>query len=253
VPPEAAVGIPAELLRRRPDIRLVERDLAAQSAQIGVAKADLFPHFQLLGTLGFFTTDASGTKANDGIGGLFAGDSFRFLGGTGIRWDVLNYGRIKNRVRVQDARFEELIVNYENTVLEAAREAEDGITAFLQTQVAVKFLTESVTASKRSVDLSMIQYREGLVDYQRVLDTQRFLTEQQDVRTATAGDVATSLVAIYKALGGGWQYRIGKDFVSAKYKEEMQKRTNWGKLLEPAKLETPPSEKATEKWWWPDW
>jgi hypothetical protein len=99
----------------------------------------------------------------------------------------------------------------------------------------------------------MIQYREGLVDYQRVLDTQRFLTEQQDVRTATAGDVATSLIAIYKALGGGWQHRIGKDFISEKYKEEMRQRTNWGKLLEPATLETPPSEKATEKWRRPDW
>jgi len=253
VPEGVAVGIPAELLRRRPDIRLAERELAAQSALIGVAKADLYPHLQLFGTLGFFTTDANSTKAGDGIGGLFDGDSFSFFGGTGIRWDILNYGRIKNRVRVQDARFEELLVNYESTVLEAAQEAEDGIVSLLRTMEQEKFLFESVVASKRSVHLSLIQYREGFTDYQRVLDTQRFLTNQQDIQTTVSGDVSLSLVAIYKALGGGWQYRIGKDFVAEKYKEQMRQRTNWGKLLEPAKLETPPSEKAAQKWQRPDW
>jgi len=253
VPEGVAVGIPAELLRRRPDVRLAERELAAQSALIGVAKADLYPHLQLFGSLGFFTTDADNTKAGDGLGGLFNGNSFSFLGGTGIRWDVLNYGRIKNRVRVQDAQFEGLLVNYENTVLEAAREAEDGIVSLLRTQEQEKFLVESVVASKRSVDLSLIQYREGFTDYQRVLDTQRFLTNQQDIQTTVSGNVSLSLVAIYKALGGGWQHRIGKDFVAEKYKEQMRQRTNWGKLLEPAKLETPPSENATEKWLWPEW
>jgi NodT family efflux transporter outer membrane factor (OMF) lipoprotein len=253
VPAEVAVGIPAELLRRRPDIRLAERQLASQSAQIGIAKADLYPRFSLFGSLGFLTTDANNTQAGDGMGGLFDSDSFRFFGGPGITWNILNYGRIKNRVRVQDARFQQLVVNYENTVLEAAQETEDAIVAFLQSQEEVKFLKDSVKASKRSVDLSMIQYREGLVDYQRVLDTQRFLTEQQDQQTATAGDVATNLISVYKALGGGWQVRIGKDFVSEKYKVDMQKRSNWGKLLAPEKLETPASEESTKRWWWPDW
>jgi len=253
IPSEVAVGIPAELLRRRPDIRLAERQLAAQSPRIGVARADLFPQLRLLGTMGFFSSDANSTKAGDGIGGIFSGDSFRVLAGTGVQWDVLNYGRIKNRVRVEDAKFEELLVGYQNTVLEAAQETEDAIVAFLQSQDEVRFLIESVTASKRSVDLSLIQYREGLVDYQRVLDTQRFLTTSQDQQTATSGDVATNLVSLYKALGGGWQIRIGKDFVSEQYKEEMRTRTNWGKLLEPEKLETPPAEKASETWWWPDW
>ncbi len=253
VPADVAVGIPAELLRRRPDIRLAERELAAQSALIGVAKADLFPHFQLFGSLGFFTADSGNTMSGDGIGGIFDGDSFSFFGGTGVRWDILNYGRIKNRVRVQDALFEELIVSYENTVLEAAQEAEDGIVAFIRTQEQEKYLLQSVSASKRSVDLSMLQYREGLTDYQRVLDTQRFLTDQQDIQTTVSGDVSLSLVSIYKALGGGWQYRIGKDFVAGKYKDQMRQRTNWGKLLDPEKLETPPSEQSTDKWLWPDW
>jgi len=86
-----------------------------------------------------------------------------------------------------------------------------------------------------------------------VLDTQRFLTDQQDIQTTVSGDVSLSLVAVYKALGGGWQYRIGKDFVADKYREQMRGRTDWGKLLEPAELETPPSENATDKWVWPDW
>ena len=125
--------------------------------------------------------------------------------------------------------------------------------ALLRTQEQERFLLESVTAAKRSVDLSLLQYREGQIDYQRVIDTQRSLTDQQDRQTAVSGNVALSLVAIYKALGGGWQYRVGKDFVAEKYKDQMRQRTNWGNLLEPAKLETPPSENATEKWMWPDW
>ncbi|RJQ57112.1 MAG: efflux transporter outer membrane subunit, partial [Desulfobacteraceae bacterium] len=126
-PRQAAVGIPAELLRRRPDIRLAERQLAAQSAQIGFAKADLYPHFSLFGTIGFRASDAKFTPGGSGLGNLFEAESFELIGGPGIRWDILNYGRIRNSVRVQDARFQDLLVSYENTVLEAAREAERSI------------------------------------------------------------------------------------------------------------------------------
>ena len=249
VPSEVAIGIPAELMRRRPDIKLAERQLAGQSALIGVAKADLYPHFSLFGTLGLRATNTRGSN----LGDIFSGDSFEFSGGPTVIWDIFNYGRIKNRVRVQDARFQELAVTYDNTILRATREVEDALVAFLRSQEEARFLGESVTASKRSVDLSMLQYREGLTDYQRVLDTQRFLTTQQDQYTATSGSVGVNLVAMYKALGGGWQIRVGKDFVPANIRDEMAKRTDWGKLLEPAKLETPPSENATDKWLWPDW
>jgi NodT family efflux transporter outer membrane factor (OMF) lipoprotein len=256
VPAEVGVGIPAELLRRRPDIRFAERQLAAQSAQIGVAKADLYPHLVLFGSIGIRASDAALTAAG-GLGGstfsdLWDSDSIEFFGGPAFKWDILNYGRIRNRVRIQDARFQQLVVNYRNTVLSAAQEVEDAIAAFLHTQDEAGFLSKSVGASARSVELSMIQYREGLVDYQRVLDTQRFLAQEQDFLTATNGDVAINLIAMYKALGGGWQIRAGKDFVTEETKAAMRERTGWGKLLEPEKVE-PPSEEDREKWQWPDW
>jgi NodT family efflux transporter outer membrane factor (OMF) lipoprotein len=189
VPAEVEVGIPAELLRRRPDIRFAERQLAAQSAQIGVAKADLYPHFVLFGSIGIRASDAAVTAAGGLSGSTFSdlwdSNSIEFFGGPAFRWDILNYGRIKNRVRAQDARFQQLVVNYRNTVLSAAQEVEDAIAAFLHTQDEAGFLLKSVVASARSVELSMIQYREGLVDYQRVLDTQRFLAQEQDFLTAT--------------------------------------------------------------------
>jgi NodT family efflux transporter outer membrane factor (OMF) lipoprotein len=245
IPAEAAVGIPTELLRRRPDIQFAERQLAAQSAQIGFAKADLFPHFSLFGTLGFQTGDYTDYRSNNSkIGDLFHKDSIAYSAGAGFSWDIFNYGRISNNVRVEDARFQELAVNYEDTVIRAAQEVEDAMVGFLQSQDAVVFLADAVKASKRSVDLSMIQYREGLTDYQRVLDTQRFLAEQQDNLVFTTGSVGQNLIAMYKALGGGWEIREGRDFIPASLKEEMEKRTNWGNILSPEKAEYPPSQEV---------
>jgi NodT family efflux transporter outer membrane factor (OMF) lipoprotein len=254
-PAEVAVGIPAELLRRRPDIRSAELQAASQSALIGLAKADLYPHFTLAGSIGLRSSDNSVTRAG-GAGGsnfsdLFNSDSFELFAGPSLSWDIFNYGRLKNRVRVEDARFQQLVVNYQNSVLEAAREAEDAIVGFLRSQERVEFLADSVTASKRSVDLSLIQYREGVVDYQRVLDTERFLTAQQDSMTETMGSVALSLIAMYKALGGGWEIRAGNDFVPEGIKEEMKVRTNWGDLLEPEEHE-PVAEEDRGKWRAPD-
>ena len=117
--------------------------------------------------------------------------------------------------------------------------------SFLRTQDSVVFLADAVKASKRSVDLSMIQYREGLTDYQRVLDTQRFLTASQDDLVFTAGSVDLSLIAIYKALGGGWQIRSTNEFVAQDIIETMEKRTNWGDLLSPDQYDYPPSEEVT--------
>jgi NodT family efflux transporter outer membrane factor (OMF) lipoprotein len=254
---EVFVDIPAELLRRRPDIRLAELQVATQSARIGIAKADLYPHFTLFGSVGLATSSGTATKAGgtDGsdLGDLFESDSLTWSTGAGLRWDIFNYGRIKNRVRVEDARFQQLVVNYEDTVLRAFQEIEDAMVAFLRAQEEEKFLLDSVKAARRSVDLSLLQYREGLTDYQRVLDTQRFLTDQSDVLTATSGDVVLNLVALYKALGGGWQTRVGKAYVSPANREIMQKRTDWGKLLESEKLQPPASPEERNNWRRPDW
>ncbi|MHC4477801.1 MAG: efflux transporter outer membrane subunit [Planctomycetota bacterium] len=252
-PIEVTVGIPAELLRRRPDIRLAERQLASQSALIGVAKADLYPHFSLFGSIGLRSSSAkiTATGGSD-FSDLGDSDSIEFFGGPAINWDIFSYGRIKNKVRVQDARFQQLVVNYQNSVLRAAQETEDAMFAYLQSQEEVRLLSDSVKAAKRSVSLSILQYEEGLVDYQRVLDTQRFQSQEEDLLTSTAGDVIFNLIALYKALGGGWQIRKDKDFVPQEIKEEMRKRTDWGKLLSPVKLKVPADESRTQ-WRAPDW
>ena len=256
-PPEIVVDIPAELMRRRPDIQLAEYQIATQTPLIGVSKADLYPAFELFGSFGLLTSTSRNTKAGGFNGSsfsdLFDADSFEFFGGPSLRWNLFNYGRINNQVRVEDAFLQQLIVNYEDTVLRAQQEVEDSMVGFLRRQEEARFLEDSVKASQRSVDLSMLQYKEGMVDYQRVLDSQRFLANQQDAWTATRGDVVINLIAMYKALGGGWQIREGQEFVSKDNTEEMEKRTNWGDLLEPAALETPASAKKRQRWRRPDW
>ncbi len=253
-PAEVAVGIPAELLRRRPDIRVAERLLAAQSAQIGFAKADLFPHFSLFGSLGFQTASFTDSRSNDSsFNDLFDKDSFTYFGGGGFNWDLFNYGRITNRVRVEDARFQELAVNYDDAVIKAAQEVEDAMIGFLRSQEAVVLLADAVQASKGAVEISLMQYKLGEADYQRVLDTQRDLSRRQDDLVSTAGAVGQSLVAMYRGLGGGWEIRAGQDFVPASLKEEMENRTNWGDMLTPQKTETPPSQDVKSILHKPDW
>jgi NodT family efflux transporter outer membrane factor (OMF) lipoprotein len=254
IPAEAAVGIPAELLRRRPDIRSAERQLAAQSALIGFAKADLYPHFSLFGSLGFQTSDQTDYRSNNAkFSDLLKTNSITYSTGGGFNWDLFNYGRITNQVRVEDARFQELAVNYENTVIQATQEVEDAMVRFLNSQIAVSYLTDAVKASKRSVDLSLIQYREGLVDYQRVLDTQRDLARQEDDLVATTGSVGGSLVSLYRSLGGGWELREGKDFIPDNLKDEMRNRTNWDGMLTPQETEYPPSQEVKSVFHRPDW
>jgi NodT family efflux transporter outer membrane factor (OMF) lipoprotein len=247
-PPEVVVGIPAELLRRRPDIRQVELQAAAQSARIGVAKADLYPQFSLVGSIGLQSSDKGGAPSNFAtFSDLFDSNSLTYFLGPTVQWPILSYGRITNRVRVQDARFQQLIVNYQNTVLEAYREVEDALVGFLKKQEEAALTTDSVEALKRSVDLALLQYREGIVDYQRVLDTQRGLVDEQVRLTETNGDIILNLIAMYKALGGGWQIRQGQDFVNEETKEVMGERTNWGKLLSLEEVEEVSEEEEKDK------
>jgi hypothetical protein len=159
---------------------------------------------------------------------LFKSDSLENFGGPTFRWAILNYGRIQNNIRVQDARFQALMGDYENTVLRAQGEVENAIAAYLGAQRQVTFLTGSVGSAARAVELAEFQYREGAVDYTRVLNTQQFLVMEQDRLVATQGSVALNLVAIYKALGGGWELRMGKDFVPEGTRKQMIERTRWG-------------------------
>jgi NodT family efflux transporter outer membrane factor (OMF) lipoprotein len=231
-PAEVAVGMPAQLLRRRPDIRTAELNAAAQSARIGVAKADLYPSFSLFGEIGFETSSGGGTLSNNaGFHNLFDSGSLFYSFGPQFRWPLFNYGRITNNVRVQDARFQQLLVNYQDTVLRAAQEVEDALIGFLKSQEALVYDQNSVTAARRSAEIAQIQYREGAVDYERVLDSQRALLQQETRMADTRSSIATNLIALYKALGGGWELRVGQPILPAGTQAEMQKRTNWGRLL----------------------
>ncbi len=256
-PTEVAVGIPADLLRRRPDVRGAELQAAAQSALIGVAKADFYPSVALLGSIGLAATQTSNSTASGktGIGEWFTGDSLTFTGGPSVTWNIFNYGQISNNVRVQDARLQQLLANYQNVVLQAAQEVEDASVGFVRSQEQARYLTESVVAASRSVDLAVIQYRDGAVDYTRVLNTQQSLIGQQDQSAVTRGDIAQNLVAMYRALGGGWQLRAGRDFVPEATKEVMSERTDWGNVLTPEDQETliPPATTPDDSYRWPQW
>ncbi len=198
-PVQLAIGIPAELLRRRPDVRRAEREVAAQSALIGVAASELYPHFSIGGTL---YVDA--LSAED----LFKADSIAGSVGPSFRWNVLNYGRLLNDIRVQEARFQQLAVQYQDTVLQANAEAENAIISFLKAQQQVESLARSAEASRQSVELVSAQYDQGTVDFNRVFTVQRELTQQQDQLAVVEGSVAQYLIQLYTALGGGWQVRL---------------------------------------------
>jgi NodT family efflux transporter outer membrane factor (OMF) lipoprotein len=223
-PSTVAVGIPADLLRRRPDIRLAERQAAAQSAQIGVAEADLYPAFFLSGSLGLQSSSS---------GSLFDSGSWTGNIMPGFSWPILNYDRLKNNVRVQDAAFQATLLNYQNSVLAAAQEVESGLVAFLGAQEQVGYLADSVTAAKRSLELAMMRYSEGSSTFTRVLNSQTQLREVEESLASTKGQVAQSLVATYKALGGGWEVRQGMDILPEQTIEQMEERTDWGTMLEP--------------------
>jgi len=247
------IDIPNNLLRRRPDIRLAELQIATQSPQIGVAKADLYPHFYLFGTIGWSSTDITSAFGSSSLGNIFSYKSLYWSVGPGFNWDILNYGRIRNRVRVEDARLQQLVVSYQNTVLNAQREVEDALVAFTRSREEEQFLKESVASAERSVEISLLQYKEGLTDYQRVLDSERFLATQSNRLTDVSGQVSTNLVAAYKGLGGGWQIREGKEILSPGNRNQMIERTNWGGLLGPEGLKLPLDEKERQDWQWPDW
>jgi len=200
VPAQVAVGIPAEYIRQRPDVRRAEREVAAQSALIGVAASELYPHFSINGTIYF---DAARFKD------LFDANSFAGNAGPSFNWNILNYGRLVNNIRVQDARFQQLAYQYQNIVLQANAEAENAIVGFLKFQQQVKYLSTSTVAATESLGLVRDQYNAGKTDFNRVLTVEQLLTQQEDQLAVAQGSVANNLVLLYKALGGGWQIRLG--------------------------------------------
>jgi NodT family efflux transporter outer membrane factor (OMF) lipoprotein len=253
LPTEVAIGMPADLLRRRPDVRQAELQAIAQSNLIGVAQADLYPSFTLVGTVGLSAAAGTNTTrtGDSGFTELFDGDSLQYSAGPQFSWNFLNYGQIKNNVRVQDARLQQLLISYQETVLRAAQEAEDAIVAYLNGKVQTEILSRTVVSAKRSSELSVLRYKEGFSDYQRVLDAQQSLFSQQQRYVDAQGTNVSNLVALYKALGGGWQIRQGVPFVDDSIRDEMRDRTDWGELLEPAA--TDPGSQRNGTFRRPDW
>jgi NodT family efflux transporter outer membrane factor (OMF) lipoprotein len=202
-PIEVVVGIPADLLRRRPDVRRAERLAAAQCAQIGVAVAEFYPHIAINGTIGVAAAQFSHLfdVPSAGVGSI----------GPSFTWNILNYGRILNNVRLQDARFQELVYTYQDTVLTAGREAEDAIIGFLKAQQRTESLGESVKAAQRTEEITYEQYKQGAVDFTPLLLVEQTLAQQQDQLAQSRGDIALNLIAVYRAIGGGWEMRLARD------------------------------------------
>ena len=253
-PDRVAIGLPADLLRRRPDVRRSERLLAAQSAQIGIAKADLLPHLSLVGSINLDAEDAAK---------FFEGRSFEAFAGPQFSWKILNYGRITNNVRVQDARYQALVNDYTTTVLRAQADVESAVAAHRGALLRTASLVESVAAAQKVVDLVGLQYVEGAVDFTTVLLAQQFLVQQQDLLAASRGQAALTIVTLYKSLGGGWEPWAAESVVSDQTAAQMSSRTRWGDLLaeHEQRNAVQAASSGTEhdrgwwrwRWWRPQW
>jgi NodT family efflux transporter outer membrane factor (OMF) lipoprotein len=242
-PADVAVGIPKDLLRQRPDVLQAELAAATQSADLGVAKAQLYPALSLTGTFGFESSNSPGAS----LGDLFQWSSRTVSLGPSLQIPIFNYGQLTNQVRAQDAVFEQSIVNYQNTVLQAQQEVQDGINNLAQAQNTVAALTGATQSAIQSTKLAMIRYVDGQSDYTTVLSAEQAQLQVQNSLAEAQGNVPLSLVALYSALGGGWQIAQNQDVVPASVEQDMRARTNWGGLLAPAAHAAPTSNSAQVK------
>lgn len=235
-PAKIAVNIPKEALAQRPDIYQARMQAIAQSAKIGVAKANLYPALSLTGNFIF----AANTIGNNSISDIFQWSNRAVTAGPSFNWPILNYGQITNAVRMQDAAFQESLLNYMNLVLKAQQEVQDNITRFIEAQNTERSLKKANSSAIQSTKLALIRYKQGEADYTTLLDAERQQLRVQLSLINVQGEIAQALVELYRALGGGWQIRCGKDIVPMPVKASMAARTNWGNLLD-AGNHLPPS------------
>jgi NodT family efflux transporter outer membrane factor (OMF) lipoprotein len=200
-PSDVVVGIPAELLERRPDVRSAERAAAAQAEQIGIAEAALYPHISITGTLGYSAINASQ---------LFTPANFSGSVGPSFVWNILSYGVLSNNVRLQDSKFQQTLLDYRTAVLTANQEAEDGLVAFLRSQKQRKLIAEGVVAAKKAYEIVVNQYQVGAVDYTRLAQVQGAMVSQEDSEAQARSAIALGLIQVYRALGGGWEMRLSQ-------------------------------------------
>jgi outer membrane protein, multidrug efflux system len=218
-----AAHIPADVLLRRPDVRVAEMQLAAQSALIGVAEADKYPSLSLLGAFNLSALTLSGSPTTSTL-----------ALGPGLTWNIFDYGRVENNVRVQDARYQQLVEQYRDTVLQAARDVDNSAIALLKNREQLVINEEVTVAAQRALDIASLQYREGFSDFSRVLDAQRSYFSQTERVVGNRSNMVLSLIALYKALGGGWEPGRLRPLVDDATRRQMQDVTDWDGMLDQA-------------------
>ncbi len=226
VAPRLDPSIDPALVMRRPDLQVAELRAQAQSARIGAAETNLYPQFFLFGSIGVSDTVRSGDSFS-------ASNAVTAAVGPGLSWNVFQYDRIKNQVRIEDALFQESLTNYNQSVLLAVQEVSNALVGYQYTLQRSEYDFAAVKASIRAFNISANQYNNGLVTYQRLLSTVEKMTLREDVYAQTRGSIANQVVALYKSLGGGWQPHSDLPVVKPETVREMQERTDWGDYLEP--------------------
>jgi NodT family efflux transporter outer membrane factor (OMF) lipoprotein len=236
-PRTVVVGIPADLLRRRPDVRAAELAALAQSAQVGVAETQLYPAISITGTFGGSASTANGHT----LGDVVNWKGVAYAAGPSFQWNILNYGQITNNVRLQDAKLQQLLVDYQNTVLSAQQEVDNGLATYLQSGNQAAFLRRSVQAAIGAFRIAMEQYEQGATSFTTVLTAEQNLFQAQNSLAGASANVPLGLTAVFRALGGGWQIREDSNFVTPATVDQMRARTDWGDLLPPANEPQPPA------------
>jgi NodT family efflux transporter outer membrane factor (OMF) lipoprotein len=218
--PVSLAAVPAQLLSRRPDVRVAAWQVAAQSAQIGIAEADYYPAISLLGSVAWSGSSINGSSDTTVIGA-----------GPSLTWNLFDYGRIADNVRLQDARLQQAIESFQNTVLQAAQEIDNSAYRVFKTEELDGILLQSVAAAERSLALANKLYLEGYADFSRVLNAQRAVFSQDSNKLANQGNRISATISLYKAMGGGWVNTPIDQIIPVDTRDKMKDRSDWGDLL----------------------
>lgn len=232
-PPHLDNKVNASLVMRRPDLQVSEMQARAQSAKIGVAESALYPSFSLFGSIGIDSTVPDGNSFS-------FSDSLTMVIGPSFSWNIFQYGRVKNNIRFEDARFQETLTNYNKKVLQAVNEVTNALEAYDLYRKQKSLRLQSVNASIRAFNISMMQYENGQISFERLLKSLENMTRAEDSYATIKGNVANQVIALYKALGGGWETETGKPFLSDTIAKQMQGRSDWDDLLDEKQRLLPP-------------
>ena len=232
-PPRLDDKVDASLVMRRPDLQVSEMQARAQSAKIGVAETALYPSFSLFGSIGIDSTVPDGSSFS-------FSDSLTMVVGPTFSWNIFQYGRVKNNIRFEDARFQETLTNYNKKVLQAVNEVTNALEAYDLYLEQKSLRLQSVNSSIRAFNISMTQYENGQISFERLLNSVEKMTRAEDSYATIKGNVAKQVVALYKSLGGGWEAQTGQPFLSETTAKQMQDRSDWDGLLDEEERVLPP-------------